>query len=519
MSGDPSPSLPTGPATAVREVEVKLRVHGLFKLPDLVTAEVGIARAKRQVTRNLAAIYYDTQDLRLFRWGVTLRRREGGNDAGWHLKLPVKGIDSGVRDELQLPLDAGQAGDIPDALSGVILPYTRGRALQPIAEVHTERIPYLLYSDGGTALAEMVDDRVSIFDDGVVVERYREIEVEALVEDADLTQIIAELERVGANRSSLSKAASALGPDAGGPADVREPVSVGPLDPASEAITAFLRKYIRAFIKQDVRVRRDLPDAVHQMRVAARRLRSGLKAFGPLVDEQWATNLRKELGWAAGELGGARDTEVLLDRLDKHSQHLGSRDSALVRAVIDPQLRARLEHARGCAITSLNTPRHLALLDALVDAASNPQLTQVAEEPSRDVLPELVDRAFRQLARRVKHLELEGPAETWHEARISAKRARYSAEAVSGVFGAPAKRLADALSEVTEVLGDHQDACIAQDVLREMAASDVIDGRTGFALGLLHEHEFENEIHDRLEFNRIWPNVRQLHKKTHLGHL
>ena len=187
--------------------------------------------------------------------------------------------------------------------------------------------------------------------------------------------------------------------------------------------------------------------------------------------------------------------------------------------MIDPQLRARLEHARGSAISSLSTPRHLALLDALVDAASNPQLTQVAEETSRDVLPELVDRAFRQLARRVKNLELEGPAEIWHEARISAKRARYSAEAVSGVFGAPAKRLANALSEVTEVLGDHQDACIAQDVLREMAASDVIDGRTGFALGLLHEHEFENEIHDRLEFNRIWPNVREIHKKTYLGHL
>jgi len=505
-------------ATTVREVEVKLRVHGLFKLPDLVTADVGVARAKRQVTRNLAAIYYDTEDLRLFRWGVTFRRREGGTDAGWHLKLPVKGIESGIRDELQLPLDAGRDGEIPETLSGVVLPYTRGAALRPIAEVHTERIPYLLYSEDGTAVAEMVDDRVSIFDNGEIVERYREIEVEALVEDADLTLIVAELERVGANRSTLSKAASALGPDAGGPPDVLEPADVGPLDPASAAITAFLRKYIRAFINQDVRVHRDLPDAVHQMRVAARRLRSGLKAFGPLVDTKWADNLRTELGWAASELGGARDTEVLLDRLDKHSAHLGARDGALVRAVIDPQLSARLEHARGSAIASLSTPRHLALLSALVDAAASPRLTELADEPSRDVLPELVDRAFRRLAKRVKHLELEGPAESWHEARISAKRARYSAEAVSGVFGAPAKRLADALSEVTEVLGDHQDACIAQDVLREMAASDVIDGRTGFALGLLHEHEFENEIHNRLEFNRIWPGVKRIQKNTNLGH-
>ncbi len=522
MSEDPTQertAAPKGAApTTVREVEVKLRVHGLFKLPDLVTADIGVARAKRQVTRNLAAIYYDTDDLRLFRWGVTFRRREGGIDAGWHLKLPVKGIDSGIRDELQLPLSAGAAGKIPVELAGVVLPYSRGADLRPIAQVNTERIPYLLYSADGTAVAEMVDDSVSIFDNGVIVERYREIEVEALFDGADLTSIVAELERAGAKRSTLSKAASALGPDAGGPPDVLEPAAVGPLDPAAEAITAFLRKYIRAFITQDVRVRRDLPDAVHQMRVAARRLRSGLKAFGPLVDKQWADGLRKELGWAASELGGARDTEVLLDRLDKHSQHLGARDSALVRAIIDPQLRDRLDHARGSAIASLSTPRHLALLDALVDAAANPRLTEVADDPSRDVLPELVERAFRQLARRVKQLELEGPAETWHEARISAKRARYSAEAVSGVFGAPAKRLADALSEVTEVLGDHQDACIAQDVLREMAASDVIDGRTGFALGLLHEHEFECEIHNRLEFNRIWPKVKAIQKKTRLGH-
>ncbi|MEI6623783.1 MAG: CHAD domain-containing protein, partial [Actinomycetes bacterium] len=93
----------------------------------------------------------------------------------------------------------------------------------------------------------------------------------------------------------------------------------------------------------------------------------------------------------------------------------------------------------------------------------------------------------------------------------------YSAEAVTIVFGAPAKRLADAFSEVTEILGEHQDACIAQDVLRELARADGIDGRTGFALGLLHEHEFELELHARLEFQRIWPVVARSQKLTKLA--
>jgi CHAD domain-containing protein len=506
----------TAPST-VREVEVKLRVHGLYKLPDLVAANVGIDRAKRQVVREMRAIYHDTRDLRLFRWGVTLRRREGGPDAGWHMKLPVKGITDGVRDELQLPLDAGQVGDVPAALATIAVPFMRSAALVPIADVRTQRTPYILFNAEGVAVAEMVDDRVAIYDNGEEVERYREIEVEALEPDFDLEPIVKVLVNSGATRSSISKAAAALGPDAAGPPDVLAPAKVGPHDSARDAITAFIRKHVRAFITQDVRVRRDLPDSVHQMRVAARRLRSGLKAFGPLVDKEWADHLRTELGWAAGELGGARDTEVLLERLDRHAEALGERDAALVRAVIDPQLNARLDSARGRALTSLSTPRHLALLDALVAAAADPQITKLGNEQSRNVLPALVDKSFHRLAKEVRLLELDGPAEVWHEARISAKRARYAAEAVSGVFGSPAVKLADALSEVTEVLGDHQDACIAQDVLREMAETSGIDGRTGFALGLLHEHELESELHNRLEFDKIWPHVVRVHKRTKLS--
>lgn len=510
MSSDPQ-SAPT----TEREVEIKLRVHGLYKLPDLISAGLA-ARARQQSVRKLAAVYHDTADLRLFRWGVTMRRREGGPDAGWHIKLPVNSKFDGVRDEIHLPLTAGEIGDVPQAFRTIVAPLARNEPLIPVASIHTTRTPYLLYDKDGEAFAELVDDYVSILDGERVVEQFREVEIEALTEDAQLDDIAELFLSTGATRSTASKAASALGPQASGEPDVLEPEKVSTSDPAADAITAFLRKYIRAFINQDVRMRRDLPDSVHQMRVAARRLRSGLKAFGPLVEQEWADKLRTELGWAAGELGVARDTEVLLERLDEHAEHLGQRDAALVRAVIDPQLQARLDSGRSSAIASLSSPRHLALLDALVDAAANPRVTELASEESREVLPELVDRAFRQLARRVKRLELEGPSDSWHRARISAKRARYAAEAVTNVFGAPAERLADALSEITEILGDHQDACVAQDVLREVAGSPDIDGKTGFALGLLHEYEFETELHNRLEFEKIWPHVRRVHKSTRL---
>jgi hypothetical protein len=70
---------------------------------------------------------------------------------------------------------------------------------------------------------------------------------------------------------------------------------------------------------------------------------------------------------------------------------------------------------------------------------------------------------------------------------------------------------------VTDVLGEHQDACVAQDVIREIASQPDVDGETGFALGLLHEHEFEEELHNRIAFGGIWPEVKKVHKHTHLG--
>jgi CHAD domain-containing protein len=217
-----------------------------------------------------------------------------------------------------------------------------------------------------------------------------------------------------------------------------------------------------------MRVRRDLPDSVHQMRVAARRLRSGLRVFRPLVDEEWSRHLRDELGWAASELGLSRDSEVLL-----------------------------------------------ALLDALVDAANHPRLTEAADAPGCEALPPLFGKAWRKLAKEVKALTLHGPAEEWHETRITAKRARYAAEALVPVFGAPAKGLASALSNVTEQLGEHQDASIAQETCRALAAE--FDGPTGFALGLLHAYEGEQELVARVRLQEQWPAVRDLAKRTTLG--
>lgn len=426
MSAAPDATPPRDQPTTQREVERKLRVHALFRLPELGGLE-SIGGVDVQKPRSLRAVYHDTQDLRLFRWGITLRRREGGPDAGWHIKFPVDGQGEGVRDEVHLPLSEGAVGQVPDQFRDLVSALVREKPLMPVAELRTERSPYnLLDADGEPAL-ELVDDTVSIMDGKHVAARFREIEVEALTPEAAKGALIVDvvdlLMENGATPGTGSKAATAVGPRASEPPDVPEPEAVGPTDPAGAAVQAHLARHIRRFLLQDVRVRRDLPDSVHQMRVAARRIRSGLRGFGPLVEEQWAKHLRDELGWIAGELGAVRDTEVMIERLDERAADLPPDEADLAQTAVDKALTVRIADARAHALVALRSDRHRQLLTDLVAAAQHPHLTEAAEGPCEEVLPPLVEKTWKRLAKDVDLLHLDSPAHPWHETRIAAKKA------------------------------------------------------------------------------------------------
>jgi inorganic triphosphatase YgiF len=159
----------------------------------------------------LEAEYYDTDDLRLIRAGITLRRRRGGDDAGWHLKLPL-GADT--RREIRLPL--GRAGRrVPGELDELVRVHTRGRPLRPIARITTRRRRLVLLDRAGESLAKVAADDVSAqtLGDTTTVSRWHEVEVELAGGDRGLLKAADELlRRDGLRRAGRSaKLERALG--------------------------------------------------------------------------------------------------------------------------------------------------------------------------------------------------------------------------------------------------------------------------------------------------------------------
>jgi len=192
------------------ETEQKYDAAADFILPDL-SGLGGHAKATGQQRYYLSATYFDTEELDLIKNRITLRRRVGGPDEGWHLKLPVR---KDTRQEVRTPLSESDTGTVPAPLAAQVEDITAGRALHPIAILDTERAVVTLTGQAGEPLAEVADDLVTatrLDQPGAEPMRWREIEVEAIegAEAADLLEAAGQaLRQAGARRSS---AASKLG--------------------------------------------------------------------------------------------------------------------------------------------------------------------------------------------------------------------------------------------------------------------------------------------------------------------
>jgi CHAD domain-containing protein len=486
------------------EREVKLGAGPAFHLPDLSGVLDGVTVTPPEAVR-LETVYYDTPDLRLARWGVSLRHRAG---EGWTLKLPpaqASGQPQGQlleRDELTFQ---GGSKKPPDGAVAIVRAYVRKAELVPVARLSTIRRRVRLVDATGTRVAEVVDDEVSVRDGRRVAARFREIEVEVMPQQNGAAGSIADplvmrLRGAGAGAADPTpKHIRALGPRAMEPPEV-SPLPVQPDSPAKDVIKHVLAESIASLLKHDPLVRTSGdPEAVHQARVATRKLRSHLRTFGPLLDPEWTEPLRSELGWLALGLGAVRDREVLFERLSARAKSLPASDLRSATSLLH-LLEVEIATLRTKLMTELDSVRYVDLLERLVVASQAPGTLPDADEPAVKVLPPLAAGPWRRLRSAVKQLPETPTDPELHRIRILAKRARYAAEAVAPVVGKAADAFARAAAKLQTILGEHQDSVTAQAWLRAVR----ISGRRAFVAGQLIAMEHIAAEDARAKWPKIW---------------
>lgn len=461
-------------------------------LPDLLGVP-GVTAVEALPVVELAATYLDTVSLDLLRHGVTLRRREGGDDAGWHLKLARVGD---TREELHVPLGA-QGEPVPTPLTDLVYGVILGRPLVPLAVLRTARTRTLL-RDGVTVLAEVADDVVTA---GTTppgglpqVRSWREWEVELVAAGPDLLEEVEEvLLRAGAEVATHpSKLARALGDAA--PVLPRRPRSPKAGKPAARVLHHYLLDQVAAVQHADLAVRRGEGEGVHDLRVALRRVRSALATWRPLLDREVTDPLREQLRDVGGRLGHVRDDEVvharLIELLDDEPADLALGDA---RRVVAEQATLAADQGRRAALDILRGPEHLALLGALQALVAAPPWTARAEETAGDLVRSRLRKEVRRLRERVVEVEAaDGPgprAEALHEVRKAAKRLRYAAEAAHPVAGARARRLRRGAASLQRILGEHHDTMATRAALVRLVGRGDLHPGTGFSLGRLHARE------------------------------
>jgi CHAD domain-containing protein len=250
------------------------------------------------------------------------------------------------------------------------------------------------------------------------------------------------------------------------------------------------------------------PEGVHRTRVAARRLRSDLRTFLPLLDRDWAEALRDELTWLGRLLGPVRDAEVLGARLEDDVGDMIGLERASAKVLLDGLETDRLG-ARRRLLKGLRSRRYEELVARLVGAAREPVAPDGRAERPAVSVGSLMKRPWAKLSRSAAALGSGSSDGARHATRIETKRVRYGAEALIPVFGKRAARFAAAAEALQEVLGEHQDAVVASAWLADRGM-EVDDQAVAFTAGRLAELE----VAARDRAREAWPNAwRRLERR------
>jgi CHAD domain-containing protein len=503
------------PVTEVTETERKFEVDVELEVPDLATV-AGVAEVHREDPVTLRAVYFDTARGALAGAGFTLRRREGGHDAGWHLKTPSPLGRTEHRVALT-PVGSGERGGTqpPRELLDLVTAWSRRDPLKEVARITTERTATVVFTRtaGSAPAAEIADDRVSATDLRTGVLRlWREWEVELLA-PADVSAPNA----AGSNTSATDAADSITGASststsatllrsieealvAAGATPSRAHsklaralgrVDLAPDSPSTPkdtttalgAVIAVLSSLRDALLAADPGVRAQKDDAVHQMRIVVRRLRGALAAFRGILDPAALDALRERLSTLGNTLGVVRDAEVRHNRaaaLVANAQTHGDTDlrasagtpsvtylpatagipsdtrvpaATPLRHRLVEDTRAEYETLLAGLLDYLGAEEYFALLDDIDGLIARPPVTATSLDDSRTSLRRVLRQESRRARRRLKRAD-RSDLGGLHGARKAARRLRYVAEALSEGDSPVLGGKARALAESAEAVQD-----------------------------------------------------------------
>jgi CHAD domain-containing protein len=459
----------------MKEQEDKFDVEADWVLPPVADLVPDGGRLEQEV-RKLHNTYFDTPGAGLRIFGITLRRRVGGSETGWQLKVP----SGTARTELK---SGARSKTLPTALAEGVSGLTAGESLDPVASIVTTRTAYQLLNGDGELVMEIADDQVESGppDGESMLHSWRELEVELgpAGKKKDLKQAGQLLRDAGATpsiaRTKLDRALGPLAPD--GQATTVEPGTVG------ELIFAYLAAQCDVLASNDVALRTGAL-VVHKTRVATRRLRSTLRIFSDVFEAEPAEELDNELQWYADLLGQVRDRDVLSNRLNKKIADLPPEQvRGPAAAEITKTLAAERDEATQRLQEGMGSERYQHLVLLLRGWRTAPPLSEAGAAKDQASVT-YVDKAKGKADKRLR--KAKGDIERLHRARKATKRARYAAELAEPVDG-QMKDVARDAEELQTLLGEHQDAIVAANFLAGISSSD--GEKSGFTYGVLMANE------------------------------
>jgi len=441
-----------------QEIELKLQIAAT----DVERLAEWAAAQGEAAIHPLRSIYFDTPGQALTRAGMSLRVRHDGSKWVQTIKSGQgKGVGLFVRDEWEKPV-AGPVPEIGEDTPLFGLPPQTLDALAPIFEILVERGTQDIVRDGSTL--ELAIDR----GEAVAADRrsgFCEIELELKGGAAEaLFALAREIDAIVPVRlgttTKLERGLHLL--DAVAESVKSEPIPLSPDQTVQEAFAAIMGSCLRQYrLNEDILLARPGPEAIHQARVALRRVRSALSIFKDLTEDGQSDRLRGELKWLAGELGKARDLDVLL------------------QATQDNDLRAKLIAERTAQYEALDQtlngarPRAL-MLDfaqwlATGDWRENADSKAMRQAGVAGFAETALSKIFKRFRKQSAKLEKLSD-EQRHEARKLAKKLRYGAEFfgelyTSGKVGKRHERFLDRLEKVQDGLGKLNDLANVPELL------------------------------------------------------